>query len=94
MSQEDINLKTMRQFSRTRRIPLFSDVDSEAVIISKSTVGYANILLGLEDDFDYTSECDCSGVPHTYDMHKGFFKPDADYMFQNILENRLFRGSV
>ncbi|KAF9278689.1 hypothetical protein BGZ68_008418 [Mortierella alpina] len=74
MPQTDINRRTLQLYTRTRKIPMYSDVDSSAVMIAESTVRYANVLLGLEDDFDYSSECDCCSIPHTYDMHKGFFK--------------------
>ena len=88
MSQSDINLRTLQLFSETHELPLFSDVDSNAVIISGHTVGYANILLNLDDHFDYTSQCTCHSIPHTYDMHKGFFKQNSTKMLRQILNNR------
>ncbi|KAG0260020.1 hypothetical protein BG011_002190 [Mortierella polycephala] len=88
MPQKDINLRTLQLFSETHKVPLCSDVDSSAVIIADSTVDYANILLTLDESFDYSSKCYCSPLPHTYDMHKGFFKQDSASRFREILENR------
>ncbi|KAG0327743.1 hypothetical protein BG000_000813 [Podila horticola] len=79
LSQKDINRRTLQLFSETHQVPSFSDVDSSAVIIADRTVAYANVLLMLDEPFDFTSECDCSSTPHTYDMHKGFFKQDSAY---------------
>ncbi|KAF9177551.1 hypothetical protein BGZ51_008567 [Haplosporangium sp. Z 767] len=89
MPQKDINLRTLQLFSETHKVPSCSDVDSSAVIIADSTVDYANVLLTLDESFDYSSECDCSSTPHTYAMHKGFFKQDSAFLFRQILENRL-----
>ena len=88
-SQRDINLRTLQLFSEAHEVPWFSDVDSGAVIIADHTVDYANVLLKLDENFDYASKCNCSSIPHTYDMHKGFFKPVSAFMFRQILENRL-----
>ncbi|KAG0203153.1 hypothetical protein BGX28_004501 [Mortierella sp. GBA30] len=88
MPQKDINLKTLQLFSETHKVPSFSDVDGSAVIIAERTTGYANVLLMLDDYFDYTSECNCCSIQHTYDMHKGFFKQDSASMLRQILENR------
>ncbi|GJJ71564.1 intracellular multiplication protein IcmJ [Entomortierella parvispora] len=88
MPQKDINLKTLQLFSETHKVPLFSEVDSSAVIVADRTIGYANILLKLSDDFDYTSKCDCSSIPHDYSMHKGFFKADSTTLLNRILDNR------
>ena len=89
MPQKDINLKTLQLFSETHKVPLFSDVDSSAVIISEHTVDYANMLMKLSDDFDYTSDCNCNSKPHDYSKHKGFFKPDARTLLQRIIDNKL-----
>ncbi|KAF9982137.1 hypothetical protein BGZ75_006484 [Mortierella antarctica] len=60
MSQKDINLKTLQLFSKTYTAPLYSDVDRSAVVIADRTVDYANVLLRLEDDFDYSAKCNFS----------------------------------
>ncbi|KAF9110241.1 hypothetical protein BGX27_006608 [Mortierella sp. AM989] len=93
MPQKDINLRTLQLFSETHKVPSPSDVDSSAEVIADRTVAYANILLTLDDHFDYTSECDCSFTPHTYDMHKGFFKQDSASLLRQIVENRFQLGS-
>ncbi|KAF9291526.1 hypothetical protein BGZ74_000350 [Mortierella antarctica] len=87
MSQKDINLRTLQLFRETHRVPSYSDVDSSAVIIADRTIAYANVLLTLDDHFDYTSDCDCSSTPHTFDMHKGFFKQDSASLLGQILQN-------
>ncbi|KAI8594754.1 hypothetical protein EDD21DRAFT_449152 [Dissophora ornata] len=84
----DIYLKTLQLFSETLKVPLFSDVDSSAVIIADRTIAYANVLLKLSENFDYTSKCDCSSTPHDFSMHKGFFKADSSTLLKRILENR------
>ncbi|KAG9320367.1 hypothetical protein KVV02_008284 [Mortierella alpina] len=91
MSQTDINRRTLQVYTRTRRVPSFSEVDRNAVIIAESSMGYAGMLLGCEDDFDYDSECDCCSIPHTFEMHKGFFKEQGSaLMLRHIVLNRLF----
>ncbi|KAK3839404.1 MAG: hypothetical protein JOS17DRAFT_729047 [Linnemannia elongata] len=87
MSQKDINLRTLQLFSETNRVPPFADIDSSVVIIANHTAAYANILLKLDDDFDYTSQCTCHSTPHTYDMHKGFYRQPSTDMFWHILNN-------
>ncbi|KAI9235116.1 MAG: hypothetical protein BYD32DRAFT_64730 [Podila humilis] len=87
--QKDINVRTLQLFNKTYNVPSFSDVDNGAVIIAENTVAYANILLKLDEHHDYSSQCNCCSTPHTYDMHKGFFKADSGSMLRNILENRL-----
>ncbi|KAG9320370.1 hypothetical protein KVV02_008287 [Mortierella alpina] len=89
MPQKDINLKTLQLFSKTYTVPLYSDVDYSAVVIADRTVDYANVLLGLEDDFDYSAKCNCCSLPHTFDMHKGFFKQDAAAILRQIVQNRV-----
>ena len=64
MPQRDINLKTLQLFNETQKVPLFSEVDSNAEVIASSTVGYANQLLTMEDDFDYSSDCGCDSPIH------------------------------
>ncbi|KAF9571772.1 hypothetical protein EC968_000218 [Mortierella alpina] len=88
MPQKDINLRTLQLFSETHKVPLFSDVDRRAVIIAERTTKYANVLLELDDDFDYSSKCECCSIPHTYDMHKGFFKQDSASILRQIVQNR------
>ncbi|CAO3564334.1 unnamed protein product [Mortierella alpina] len=56
MPQKDINLKTLQLFSETDKVPSYADIDQNAVIIADTTVPYANVLLTLEDDFDYSSK--------------------------------------
>ncbi|KAF9278688.1 hypothetical protein BGZ68_008417 [Mortierella alpina] len=56
MPQKDINLKTLQLFIDTHRVPMISDVDPSAVKIAENTIEYANILLTLDDDFDYSSK--------------------------------------
>ncbi|KAF9161807.1 hypothetical protein DFQ26_004129 [Actinomortierella ambigua] len=89
MSQKDINLRTLQLFRETLKVPAYSDVDSKATIIAGDTIDYANILLKLDDHFDYTSRCTCHPLPHTFDMHKGFFQQRAAGMYRNILNNIL-----
>ncbi|KAF9972305.1 hypothetical protein BGZ73_004582 [Actinomortierella ambigua] len=84
MSQRDINLKTLQLFDKTGKVPLFSEVDSAAVIIAPRTTSYANVLLQLSDDFDYTTPCTCHPQPHTFEMHKGFFTTSSVEMLQQI----------
>ncbi|KAF9950521.1 hypothetical protein BGZ72_007856 [Mortierella alpina] len=89
MPQTDINRRTLQLYTRTRKVPSFADVDSSAVIIADSSVGYANELLELDDDFDYSEECDCCSIPHTYDMHKGFFKEETAVDIEDIATSAL-----
>ncbi|KAF9273368.1 hypothetical protein BGZ88_003869, partial [Linnemannia elongata] len=88
MSQKDINRQTLQLFDETHKVPPFSDVDSNAVVIAGHTAGYANILLTLDDHFNYDSQCNCHPTPHTYDMHKGFFKQPSADKFRHIINNR------
>ena len=88
MPQKDINLRTLQLFGETLKVPLFSDVDSSAVIIADRTIAYANVLLKLSENFDYTSKCDCSSTLHDFSMHKGFFKADSVTLLKRILENK------
>ncbi|KAF9583548.1 hypothetical protein BGW38_009204 [Lunasporangiospora selenospora] len=88
MSQREINEKTLRLFRETNTIPLFKQVDSEVVMIDGSTIDYANELLRTDNNFDYSTECHCCSLPHTYDMHKGFFKRTSTYLLARIIEHQ------
>lgn len=92
MGQDEICRRTLELFCKSPGVPSFEEVDESAVLVAESTVGYANVLLRLDDGFDYTTECDrcpASTPPHTYDMHKGFFKPNAAILMEHIFENRI-----
>ncbi|KAF9932570.1 hypothetical protein FBU30_007872 [Linnemannia zychae] len=66
MSQKDINLRTLELYNSNQMVPEPEVVDRNVVIVAESTVHYANELLGLANDFDYTRPCNCHSMPHTY----------------------------